>query len=169
MTTLNKQTIIASTIIPFTKEPMEDIDNFLENCLFFNINTLSRQLLKLAQKEFNDLNLSPAHASLMLLVYDNPGISPKKLSQLLHLTPSTITRFMDALVKKDLLIRETKGKLAFIYPSLNGLALKAPIALAYKRLYYSYTDLIGQAQTHQLSHTILELNQKLAEASDNDG
>ncbi|MFH2060424.1 MAG: MarR family transcriptional regulator [Pseudomonadota bacterium] len=131
-------------------------DNFLESCLFFNTNVLSRNLLKLAQIEFDHLKLSPAHASLMLLVYDNPGISPKKLSEALHLTPSTITRFMDALVKKDLIIRETKGKLAFIYPSLLGLGLKAPIALAYKRVYERYTQILGKKNANQLSHTLLE-------------
>jgi len=148
---------------------MENDQNFLESCLFFNTNNLSRQLLKLAQKEFNDLKLSPAHASLMLLVYDNPGISPKRLSQLLHLTPSTITRFMDALAKKDLIIRENKGKSAFISPSIKGLGLKAPIARAYKRLYHSYTRLIGEDQARQLTYTLSTVNQKLADASDQDG
>jgi DNA-binding MarR family transcriptional regulator len=96
---------------------MANTENFLESCLFFNTNALSRYLLKLAEKEFKDLNLSPAHASLMLLVYDTPGISPKQLSVSLHLTPSTITRFVDVLEKKGLVKLETKGKAAFISTS----------------------------------------------------
>ena len=114
---------------------MENNENFLESCLFFNTNALSRYLLKLAEKEFNPLELSPAHASLLLLVYDTPGISPKQLSGLLHLTPSTITRFVDALEKKKLVKRETKGKSAFISPSEKRLELKQPVAPAYKKLY----------------------------------
>ena len=112
---------------------MENKENFLESCLFFNTNALSRYLLKLAEKEFKHLNLSPAHASLLLLIYDTPGISPKQLSFLLHLTPSTITRFVDALEKKGLLVRKTKGKSAFIFPSEKGLELKRSIAVAYKK------------------------------------
>ncbi|MCG8565604.1 MAG: MarR family transcriptional regulator, partial [Desulfobacterales bacterium] len=81
---------------------MQD-DNFLSSCLFFNTNAFSRQLLKLAENAFRPLKLSPAHASLLLQVYEMPGISPKDLSQKLHLTPSTITRFIDALVKRKLL------------------------------------------------------------------
>lgn len=75
--------------------------NFLETCLFFNTNAFSRQLLKLAEVEFKPLKLSPAHASLLLLVFDAPGIGPKELSRLLCLTPSTITRFIDSLAKKN--------------------------------------------------------------------
>ncbi len=142
-----------------------DIDNFLESCLFFNTNALSRYLLKIAQQHFSELNLSPAHASLMLMVYDNPGISPKSLAHTLHLTPSTITRFIDALVKKDLLIRETRGKLAFIYPSLKGLSLKPAIAKAYKRMYEDYTQILGKQATHQLSLSILKANQRLSQES----
>lgn len=140
---------------------MTETDNFLDSCLFFNTNTLSRHLLKLAQDEFKDLNISPAHASLMLLVYEQPGISPKTLSKQLHLTPSTITRFMDALVKKNLLIRQTKGKQAFIFPSEDGLNLKSEIAKAYKRLVQSYTRILGDKQTDYLSNTLLKTNQIL--------
>lgn len=146
---------------------MENNENFLESCLFFNTNALSRYLLKLAEKEFKHLKLSPAHASLLLLVYDTPGISPKELSHLLHLTPSTITRFVDALEKKGLVVRKTKGKAAFISPSENGLELKRPIAVAYKKLYLKYTKILGSNSANQLSFTILNANEKLSEFLNN--
>jgi DNA-binding transcriptional regulator YhcF (GntR family) len=142
---------------------METEENFLESCLFFNTNTLSRYLLKLAEKEFKHLNLSPAHASLLLWVYDMPGISPKQLSQKLHLTPSTITRFVDALEKKALVKRKTKGKSAFISPSKKGLELKGPIAIAYKNFYMNYTKILGADTANQLSFSILKTHQKLAD------
>ncbi|WP_300457382.1 MarR family transcriptional regulator [Desulfobacula sp.] len=145
---------------------METEENFLESCLFFNTNTLSRYLLKLAEKEFKHLNLSPAHASLLLWVYDDPGISPKQLSQKLHLTPSTITRFVDALEKKALVTRKAKGKSAFISPSKKGLELKVPIAIAYKKLYLTYTKILGAEIANQLSFSILKTHQKLADYLD---
>ena len=142
---------------------MDTSENFLESCLFFNTNALSRYLLKLAEKEFSHLNLSPAHASLLLLVYDTPGISPKELSHLLHLTPSTITRFVDALEKKGLVLRKTKGKAAFITPSERGLELKRPIALSYKKLYLKYTKILGSNPANQLSFAIFNANKKIAD------
>ena len=146
---------------------MENKENFLESCLFFNTNALSRYLLKLAEKEFKHLKLSPAHASLMLLVYDTPGISPKELSSYLNLTPSTITRFVDALEKKGIVKRTTKGKSAFIFPSEKGFELKKPIAIAYKKLYLKYTKILGSSKANQLSFAILKANQKLTEYLDN--
>jgi len=141
---------------------MEPDKNFLESCLFFNTNALSRYLLKLAEKEFKHLNLSPAHASLLLLVYDTPGISPKQLSYYLHLTPSTITRFIDALEKKRLVNRKTKGKSAFISPSEKGLELKRPVAIAYKKLYLKYTKILGYNAANQLSFSIFKANDTLS-------
>lgn len=142
---------------------MEINDNFLEGCLFFNINALSRHLLKIAQKEFKSLNLSPAHASLLLLVYDNPGISPKQLSSYLNLTPSTITRFIDSLVSKGLLIRKTKGKKAIINASAKGNQIKMQVAQAYQRMYLEYTRILGKDVAHNLSYTLFEINNTLSD------
>lgn len=141
---------------------MNDSENFLECCLFFNTNALSRYLLKIAELEFKYLKLSPAHASLLLLVYDRPGISPKELSADLHLTPSTITRFVDSLVKKKLLARKSKGKVSMISPTDRGWSLKADVAKAYKRLYDRYTKILGTDTAHALSFSILSANKALS-------
>ena len=146
---------------------METKENFLESCLFFNTNALSRYLLKLAEKEFKHLKLSPAHASLLLQVYDTPGISPKQLSCNLHLTPSTITRFVDVLEKKGLVIRKTKGKSAYISSSEKGLELKRAVAIAYKQLFLKYTKILGTNTANQLSFDIFNANKKLSDFLDN--
>jgi DNA-binding MarR family transcriptional regulator len=145
---------------------MEIHENFLEGCLFFNTNAFSRTLLRLAEKELKHLKISPAHASLLLLVYDTPGISPKQLSRLLNLTPSTITRFVDALEKKKLLRRETHGKSTHVSPSEKGLKIKEAVALAYQQLILKYTDLLGTKIASQLSLMILTANKKISEFPD---
>ena len=141
-------------------------DHFLESCLFFNTNALSRYLLKLAENEFNPLKLSPAHASLLLLVYDTPGIGSKELASCLHLTPSTITRFVDALAKKGLVKRRSKGKAAVIFPTTKGLDMKGRVADAYKKLYLKYTDILGADAANSLSFAIHQANRTLAETLD---
>ena len=140
--------------------------NFLETCLFFNTNAFSRQLLKLAEMEFKPLKLSPAHASLLLLVFETPGIGPKELSRLLCLTPSTITRFIDSLAKKKLVLRKAKGKSVLIFPTRKSLEMKAAIALAYKRLYLSYSRILGAQTAMDLSHRISKANQRIMEDFD---
>jgi DNA-binding MarR family transcriptional regulator len=141
-------------------DDMDNYENFLEYCLFFNTNTLSRHLLKLAETEFKHLKLSPAHASLMLMLYDHPGISPKLLGNRLNLMPSTITRFLDALQKKKLIIRKSKGKTAQISPSKKGLEMKPQIAAAYKKLYLRYTQILGKDFANLLSVNIDAANKQ---------
>lgn len=146
-------------------EPPEQ--NFLENCLFFNTNAFSRHLLKLAEIEFKPLKISPAHASLLLLVYDTPGISPKELSRLLQLTPSTITRFIDSLVKKKMVLRRNEGKTVDIFSTPRGLDMKASIAQAYKKLYMRYTEILGIETAMLLSHGIAKSNEQIMAALEN--
>lgn len=136
-------------------------DHFLQTCLFFNVNAFSRQLLKLAEMSFSPLKLSPAHASLLLLVYDRPGIGPKELSRQLQLTPSTITRFVDALVKKRLVRRKTKGKTALIFPTDKGLAMKPAVAGAYKEFYLNYAKILGLDAAQGLSVNVARANRQL--------
>jgi len=131
--------------------------------LFFNTNALSRYLLKIAENEFKHLKLSPAHASLLLLVYDTPGIGSKELAAHLHLTPSTITRFVDALKKKGLVKRQSKGKTAIISPTAKGVEIKRQVAVAYKKLYLKYTKILGSDTANSLSFAIHNANKMLSD------
>jgi|APSaa5957512622_1039677.scaffolds.fasta_scaffold175736_1 DNA-binding MarR family transcriptional regulator len=148
---------------------MKKIQDYIESCLFFNTNAFSRLLNKIAENEFKILKLSPAHGTLLLIVFDNPGINPKELSRHLHLTPSTITRFVDALVKKDYVSKKSKGKSVFIHPTENGLSLKSDIAKAYRSLFDQYTLILGKSQATLLSHEINKANSKISNHSVPDG
>lgn len=139
-------------------------DNFLDACLFFNCNTFSRQLVKLAENEFRTLNLSPAHATLLLLVFDCPGITPKALSEYLQLNPSTITRFIDALVKKKFVIKKSRGKSVSIQPAPKGLAMRGQVAQAYKNLVFKYSQILGQDVAAMLSLEMRTANKKVTKA-----
>ncbi|MDZ7665240.1 MAG: MarR family transcriptional regulator [Desulfotignum sp.] len=139
--------------------------HFLEDCLFFSVNAISRQLLKLAEAEFASLKLSPAHASLMLILYDNPGINPKKLGEFLQLSPSTITRFIDALARKKLVRRKNCGRNIAIFPTQKGLEAKPAIAQAYKAFYLAYTRMLGDGNAHRLAMQIHQASQRLAKVS----
>ncbi len=139
--------------------------HFLENCLFYSVNAFARQLLKLAEAGFAPLKLSPAHASFLLILYENPGINPKKLGTLLQLTPSTITRFIDALAKKNLVERKKNGKTTAIFPTDQGLALKPAIARAYKTFYLNYTRILGPETVHHLARQINRAGTRLDKIS----
>ena len=77
-----------------------------ERCLYFNINALARQVNSIWDEAFAEFDLSPAHAYLLRLVLSQPGIAQKYIAAELKLEKSTVTRFVDVLQEKGLVVRK---------------------------------------------------------------
>lgn len=133
----------------------------LNCCLYFTANTLARIMGRFADECFRGTGLSPSHAFTLMLVNEQPQISQKELSEALHLAPSTMTRFVDKLIDKGLVQRETSGKLARVRPTERGEQLAAPIAESWKALYYKYSDILGEEEGRELTRIIDTANRKL--------
>lgn len=118
----------------------------------------------MAEEEFRKTGLSPSHAFLMMLAMDDPGIGQKALCEQLNLAPSTVTRFVDALVQKGYLTRQTTGKTANIYPTEQGIALRADIDAAWKSLHMRYADVLGLQAGDDLTALIDKAAEKLGRA-----
>ena len=65
-------------------------------------------MAKLADTAFAPLGLSPSYAFLLLLVHENPGITPSALSNQLNLDPSTITRLADKMIQRSYIVKEKR-------------------------------------------------------------
>ena len=124
---------------------------YLHNCLYFTANTLARSVGRMADDAFAGTGLSPAHAFLMMLVIERPGISQKELTAALGLAPSTVTRFVDALQVKGFVVREVEGKLSRVSPTEQGAGLREPMALAWKKLYHRYSEILGEEPGRELT------------------
>lgn len=135
----------------------------LHKCLYFTANSLARVITRMADEEFRRTGLSPSHAFLMMQVNDYPGIGQKELCERLHLAPSTITRFIDALEYKGYLTRQTEGKATKIYATEAGKALRKPIEDAWKRLHQRYAEVLGLKEGDALTAMIDEAGQKLSD------
>ena len=83
----------------------------------FASNALARKIERLAQESWKQVDLSPSHAYLLLIVLDEPGVQPSILADELQLQPSTITRLIEKLEEKKLLVRTTVGKITNVYPT----------------------------------------------------
>ena len=136
--------------------------SILHNCLFFTANALSRAITRMAEEEFRKTGLSPSHAFLMMLVTDKPGIGQKELSEQLQLAPSTVTRFIDALVYKGYLTRQSEGKISNVYPTKAGEKLRRPIDGAWKRLHQRYAKILGTKAGDNLTGAIDQAAAKLS-------
>ena len=135
--------------------------SILHNCLYFTANSLARVITRMADDEFRPTGLSPSHAFLMMLVNDNPGIGQKELCEQLHLAPSTVTRFVDALVYKGFLTRQTYGKACKVYATDEGSNLRQPIENAWKSLHQRYAAVLGLKNGDKLTAMIDAASNKL--------
>ena len=87
------------------------------SCLYFTTNAMARKIEKLAIDIWKKVNLSPSHGYLLKLVVEEPGLQPSNLVEQLQLTPSTITRLIEKLEEKKLVVRTFDGKLTNVYLS----------------------------------------------------
>lgn len=141
---------------------MTESRTILHKCLYFTANSLARVITRMADEEFRRTGLSPSHAFLMMLVNDHAGIGQKELCERLHLAPSTVTRFIDALVYKGYLTRKTEGKASNVYATKAGEALREPIENAWKGLHQRYAKVLGLREGDALTAMIDKAGQKLS-------
>ncbi|RDI41951.1 MarR family winged helix-turn-helix transcriptional regulator [Falsibacillus pallidus] len=127
------------------------LDGYFKNCLYFSANRLSRIMTKMAEESFAPIGLSPTYAFLIMAALEEPGLTQKRLSEKLHIAPSTCTRFVDKLEVKLLVERKQEGKMVYIHPTSKAEDLLPEIKKCWKQLYERYCDLLGKEMADQLS------------------
>lgn len=129
---------------------MTDINESLSGCLYFASNKLARSISKMADEEFRITGLSPTYAFLICIVNENTEISQKEISEKLHMTPSTITRFIDKLENKNLVIRRSDGKTTLISLTKKGVELIPYISKAWQNLHERYSSILSEEENQEL-------------------
>ena len=96
---------------------MKTSDSKYCSCLYFTANALARKVEKIAIESWKKVDLSPSHAYLLMLSLEEPGIQAGQLAEQLQLTPSTVSRLLQKLETKKLIIRAAEGKQTNVYPT----------------------------------------------------
>ena len=135
--------------------------NPLECCLFFTANSLARDITRMGEEEFASIGMTPSYAFLMMLAIDSPGISQKEISARMNMAPSTVSRFLDALVRRGLLQKDVQGRTTFIHPTDKGMELQGSIEEVWKNLYERYSRILGQEGGEELTRLCLMASKKL--------
>jgi DNA-binding MarR family transcriptional regulator len=135
--------------------------HYLSGCLYFTANSLSRNMTEMARKEFVNVGLDPSYADLMVLIWEKPGLSQNELGQMMNLTPSTITRFLDKMINQGLVRKEQDGRTSFVYPTEKGEEKSLLIVKALHHLYLRYCEILGEDTAVKLTRDIYEANRKL--------
>ncbi len=123
---------------------MGDTCNYMHFCLFFTSQALCRAMNRMAEEEFAPTGLAPSQTYLLMIVIDNPGITQKELGEHMQLAPSTITRFIDNLVRRRLVTKEPDGKLVKVTATEAGKQMAPVIDKVWTQLYQRYTDVLGK-------------------------
>jgi DNA-binding MarR family transcriptional regulator len=118
-------------------------------------------MTKMADEEFRITGLSPTYAFLVSIVNEKPGISQKDIGEALHITPSTITRFIDKLENSGYVNRRTEGKNSFIYSTEKGIELQKDINRAWNNLQQRYTKSVGKDEYVKVTEMINSVCSKL--------
>lgn len=125
-----------------------NLDNscMFNRCIYFNLNTLTRDINKLWDVAFKRHGLSPAHGYLLRAVLSNPGMMQKELADELSLDPSTVTRFIDALSARGLIERRTSkdsARESTVFPTGQGKALQDGLEQTGQGLYTVVRKTLG--------------------------
>jgi MarR family transcriptional regulator, organic hydroperoxide resistance regulator len=129
---------------------MKATDSKYCRCMYFASNALARKVEKLAQESWKPVDLSPSHAYLLMLVLEEPGIQPGSLTGQLLLTPSTITRLVEKLEEKKMLVRTTEGKMTNIYATPKAKALQPELKKCLLHFYENYSIILGREESAKM-------------------
>ncbi len=140
---------------------MKACDSRYKQCLYFASSALSRKVEKLATECWQPAGLSPSHGYLLMVVIAEPGVQPSLLVEQLHLTPSTITRLIEKLEEKKLVVRTAEGKVTNVYPTPKGKDMLPLLQSCVASFYQRYSQMLGKEESEHLVKSICEVTDKL--------
>lgn len=142
---------------------MKTSDCKFSKCLYFTSNALARKVEKLAIESWKPVDLSPSHGYLLMLVLDDPGIQPGAIADQLQLTPSTISRLLEKLEERKLVVRTTEGKTTNVYPSPKAKQLLPELQACVVRSQAAYASSLGNQDIKELVKNMNQVSDKLTD------
>ena len=103
-----------------------------KDSLGYSICTTARKIHRCLTARFEQYDITPEQWVILRAVFDNEGISQKKLAELVGKDPNNVKVLVDKLVKKALLVRQTnpEDKRAFsLFVMPNGRVLNYKIQM----------------------------------------
>jgi len=129
--------------------------------MYFSSNALARKMERLANESWQRVDLSPSHAYLLMIAIEEPGVQPGTLAGELQLKPSTITRLIEKLEEKKLVVRFTEGKTTNVYATPKGKELLPQLKECLKDFYEGYTHVLGNEESAKLVANMNKLSDAL--------
>lgn len=136
-----------------------------DECFYFNVIKLARQIDRLWTDAYRTMGLSPSLAYSLQYILGQPGITPNELSIRMDLEFSTVTRFIDSLVLKGLVERrkESKDKREInIYATDKGKSLKPDFDSISSNLHKNIREILGTEKVTDVISIIKHLSKVIS-------
>jgi len=140
---------------------MKTSDSRFNKCLYFSANAFARKVEKLSAESWKKIGLSPSHAYLLMMVLEEPGAQPGVIAKEMQLTPSTITRLIEKLEEKKLVVRVTEGKVTNVYATPKAKGLHAEMKACMNDFYQKCIEILGTDENNRMVQNINKLTDKL--------
>ncbi len=127
-------------------------------------NSFSREISAHFDAYFKHFNLATSYIELIILVHKEGEVTQKALAENMNLAPSTITRFVQKLVKMDLLEKSKNGRIALLQLTPKAEKLAAELTITYNKAVEDLEAKLGEKFVHTteqlLQHGLNVLAQK---------
>lgn len=139
----------------------KSIEQALDECLFFSVKKLDRVLNKMADDAFKKTGLAPTYGFILLILEEKNGISQKEIANMLHIAPSTITRFIEKLENKGLVETVPEGRMSLVYLTDEGKEAAIATHSSWDELHDAYGAILGGKESDQLAVTLGKIADQL--------
>lgn len=129
-------------------------DQLIQNNIFFLTSAFSRKLGYQADEVFATVGLSSSHALLLYIIHQNPEIQPSQLAERLYLKPSTITRLVQKLERRQLVEKQLEGRISKIVCTNEGARVTTEIVDKWQALIQQKREELGDRYVEVLTEMI---------------
>lgn len=118
-------------------------------------NTFSREITRHFDSYFEEYGLATSYVELLLILQDQDELSQNDLADEMKLAPSTITRFVNKLVKKGLIEKKKVGRTAVITLSKKGQELLPALKRSFDNAENDLKGILGDKYVHTIKELLL--------------
>lgn len=118
-------------------------------------NSFSREISSHFDSYFKEYDLATSYIELLLILLNEDEISQNDLAEDMNLAPSTITRFINKLLKMGLVKKKKVGRTAVITLSEKGHTLAPELNRQYDKAVTDLQNILGEKYVHTIKPLLL--------------
>ena len=137
--------------------------------LYFSAGALAREVEKLATACWKPVGLSPSQGQIIIFLLDVSMTGPAIIARTLLLSRSTVTRLLDGLERKELILRFAYDGVTTVTLSQKAMALEEEFLKCDREMSRRWTGLLGDDHATGLMKQMNKATDKLRGVDEDEG